>query len=67
MPAPTLNDERRARLHAENPLAFGYLESCGASEDGPDYHCLNRTMNNEVHIGRGPQNDLILPDPHIST
>ena len=66
MPSSMLSDEHLTRLRAGNPLAFGYLESCNASNDGPDYHCLNRTMDNEVHIGRGLQNDLILPDPYIS-
>lgn len=54
-------------LYAQHPLAFGYLESCNTSEGGPERYHLNRTMSREVHIGRGPHNDLVLEDPHIST
>lgn len=60
------NDSRIAALRTLHPLAFGCFESCSAPEAEPDYRCLDRTRNCELHIGRGPHNDLILPDRHIS-
>ncbi|VDC07124.1 unnamed protein product [Peniophora sp. CBMAI 1063] len=54
-------------LRREHPIAFGYLESCQTSTHGEqDRYFLERTFSREVHIGRGPQNDLVLGDPHIS-
>ncbi|VDC07121.1 unnamed protein product [Peniophora sp. CBMAI 1063] len=54
------------QLYAKHTLAFGYLKSCGGPVDSHDHHFLDTTLDGEIHIGRGPHNDLILQEPLIS-
>ncbi|KZV64458.1 hypothetical protein PENSPDRAFT_757228 [Peniophora sp. CONT] len=56
---------RPTRSGVQDPFAFAALERFSTMY-GPERHILKKPLNGNILVGRGPHNDLVLEDQHIS-